>query len=207
MSTVLALIDCRLGLEIARYLEARGELVGLVVHPSSKRTYITESNIRSFQCPVVVWPEGLDILRDSRPDFLLSVQFGYRVPKSWLEVPVRLPLNIHPGYLPDNRGRAPMAWPIMDQSRAGVTLHVMNEEFDAGPWIAREEVPVYGEDTGHSLAERVEATALSQFRRTWPAIEDLEPVPQEAGGTYHSLPDILNVELTDNEFQVLDKLL
>jgi len=87
-----------------------------------------------------------------------------------------------------------------------VTLHIMTEKFDAGPIVAREEVPVYPEDTGHTLSERVEAAAFCLIKQSWPRIDELEAVPQEAGGAYHSLADIINVSLTGAELGVLDKL-
>ena len=206
MNTVVALIDCRLGLEVARYLRLRGELAGLVLHPPANRNYIDERDLQDFDCWIETWPAGLSAVRAAGPDYLLSVQFGYRVPADWLAVPALLPLNVHPGYLPDNAGRAPTAWPILDGSRAGVTLHVMTEEFDAGPWLARDEVPVYPEDTGDSLAERVEATALLMIKHVWPTINEVKPTPQESGGKYHSFSDIVGVTLTADELDVVDKL-
>jgi len=206
MVKVVALVDCRLGLEVARYLERRGELVGLVLHSSSRRNYIDERHVQDFKCWVETWPKGLEAARAAHPDYLLSVQFGFRVTKEWLEIPNCTPLNVHPGYLPDNKGRAPTAWPILDGSRAGVTLHVMTEEFDAGPYLAREEVPVYPEDTGDTLAERVEAAAFSLIKHTWPKIGELEAIPQEPGGVYHSLSDIIKISLTEAELGVVDKL-
>lgn len=202
----VALIDCRLGLEIAKYLHARNELAGLVVHPPERRNYIDDADLAGFSCWVENWPNGLEVTRATRPDYLLSVQFGFRVPMEWLKLPDCLPLNMHPGFLPDNKGRAPTAWPILDGSRAGVTLHVMTIDFDAGPWLAREDVPVYPEDTGDTLAQRVEATGLCLFRHTWPRIADLEPITQEPGGAYHSHADIMDITLTDAEVEVVDKL-
>ncbi|WP_082710116.1 formyltransferase family protein [Burkholderia sp. TSV86] len=206
MAKVVALIDCRLGLEVARYLERRGELLGLILHPSSQRNYIDEQHIHGFKCWTTTWPHGLKETLQSHPDYLLSVQFGFRITKEWLEIPNCVPLNVHPGYLPDNRGRAPTAWPIMDGSRAGVTLHIMTEEFDAGPYLAREEVPVYPEDTGDTLWERVEAAAFCMFKYNWPKVDKIEPTPQERGGAYHSLSDIVNVSLTEAELGTIDKL-
>lgn len=206
MVRVVAMVDCRLGLEVARYLDGRGELVGLVLHPPGQRNYIAERDVKDLSCWVETWPNGLDMAREAHLDYLLSVQFGFRVPKNWLELPASLPINVHPGYLPDNKGRAPTAWPILDGSRAGVTLHVMTEEFDAGPWLAREEVPVYSEDTGDTLAERVEATALSLIKHSWPHIDQLEAHPQEPDGAYHSFADIMGVTLSDADLAVVDKL-
>jgi hypothetical protein len=206
MVTAVALVDGRLGLEVARYLEGRGELAGLVIHPPSRRHYIDERDLLGFRCWAESWPDGLEMTRESRPDYLVSVQFLYRITKEWLELPSCQPLNLHPGFLPDNKGRAPTAWPILNGSRAGVTLHVMTEEFDAGPWLTREEVPVYPEDTGQTLSQRVEATALCLFRHAWPKVDELEVLTQEPDGAYHSYAEINTVTLGGDEVEVVDKL-
>lgn len=206
MNPVVALIDCRLGLEVARHLSTRGDLVGLVVHPLSRRSYIDERHLNEFACWVETWPNGLDKIRHVSPKYILSVQFGFRLSCAWLKSASVAPLNLHPGYLPDNKGRATTAWPILDGSRAGVTLHVMNAAFDDGPYVARDEVPVYEEDTGQSLAERVEAAALCLFKQSWPKIDELQPREQESGGAYHSLSDIQNVRLSESEIGAVKKM-
>jgi hypothetical protein len=67
-------------------------------------------------------------------------------------------------------------------------------------------VPVYREDTGDTLAERVEAAAYCLIKQVWPRINDLEAVEQGPGGAYHSFADIMGVTLTDADMVVIDKL-
>jgi len=206
MTSVVALIDCRLGIEMAKWLDSRGELAGVVVHPDQNRNQISDQEIEGLSAWNAVWPDGLDQARALQPDYLLSVQFGYRIPREWLDVARLWPLNVHPGYLPDNRGRAPSAWPILNGSKAGVTLHVMNEGLDEGPWIIREEAPVYLDDTGDSLADRVEAVAFSMLKREWPTLGSRALNEQSDEGTYHSLQEILGVVLSPSEWITIDKL-
>jgi dTDP-4-amino-4,6-dideoxyglucose formyltransferase len=49
-------------------------------------------------------------------------------------------VNIHPGYLPDNRGWYPHIFSIINNRIAGVTIHEITGRVDAGPIIARKQV-------------------------------------------------------------------
>lgn len=71
-----------------------------------------------------------------RPDILLVVDFGYFIPRWLLEWPQCGPLNIHPSMLPRWRGSSPGQFPLLyGDTTSGITLMVMNEEFDAGPIV------------------------------------------------------------------------
>ena len=63
-------------------------------------------------------------------------------------------LNSHPGYLPYIRGLDALKWAIYHGVPIGVTVHETTDEPDKGPMYSRELVPLYFEDTFHSLAER-----------------------------------------------------
>lgn len=46
--------------------------------------------------------------------------------------------NIHPGGLPENRGRHPIAWDFLNNSRKfGISIHEINEEIDMGYLLSK----------------------------------------------------------------------
>jgi len=66
-------------------------------------------------------------------------------------------INIHPSLLPKFRGLA--AWKqALEAGEAitGCTVHLVEEELDAGPILGQEEVPVLPGDTPESLHERIQ---------------------------------------------------
>ncbi|HQL36472.1 MAG TPA: formyltransferase family protein [Bacillota bacterium] len=63
-------------------------------------------------------------------------------------------VNSHPGILPDVRGLDALKWAIYLGKKIGVTLHVINEEADGGFRIKEELIPLYKNDTFHSIAYR-----------------------------------------------------
>lgn len=203
----IAFLDGRLGMEIGRYLAGRSELSGVLLHPPASRRYVSPADFDGSGVPVWTWPDGYDEAVAARPECLLSVCFGYRIPSSWLSVPAWGAVNLHPGYLPYNRGRAASAWPLIDGSPAGATLHLMTEDFDVGPIIARELVPTYPEDTGDTVALRIESAALVLFRNSWSGIREIEPLPQDdSAATYHSRSDINSIILDPSDLELLDRM-
>ena len=69
--------------------------------------------------------------------------------------PQRL-INIHPSLLPSFRGARAIEQALRAQVRiSGCTAHLVELEVDAGPILVQAAVPVFGEDSAETLAERI----------------------------------------------------
>ncbi|MDB5444336.1 MAG: purN, partial [Phenylobacterium sp.] len=81
-------------------------------------------------------------------------------------------LNIHPGPLPQFGGhgmygrRVHEAVLAAGAAESGVTIHVVDEEYDHGPVVARKVVAVKPGDTVEALEERVRAAEPGFFVET-----------------------------------------
>ncbi len=64
-------------------------------------------------------------------------------------------INVHPGYLPDNRGWYPHIFAMVFQLKAGVTIHEISDKIDAGAIIVRKETPYSWADTSLELYGRI----------------------------------------------------
>jgi len=153
-------------------------------------------------------PEQLDMIKRESPDFIVSIGFDHLVPPEILAVPSEGAVNLHPSYLPYNRGKSPNVWPLIEDTPAGVTLHYMDEEFDTGDIISQEKVPTDFSDTGKDLHGRLEEAQFELFTEVWPKIEsgEVEPSPQEdTAGTYHTTADFVDACELDPESEVTIK--
>lgn len=63
-------------------------------------------------------------------------------------------INSHPGYIPNVRGLDALKWAIYEREPIGVTTHQIGPYIDAGLIIERKLVPIFTNDTFHSLAQR-----------------------------------------------------
>jgi methionyl-tRNA formyltransferase len=121
---------------------------------------------------LITEPDQLELVHQIQPDVIVASGFGEIVPESVLEIPDRGAINVHPGYLPHTRGYNPNVWSIVEKHPAGVSIHLMESEVDAGDIIARREVEESFDDNGKTLYKKIEAAAVDLFVDTWPDIED-----------------------------------
>lgn len=74
-----------------------------------------------------------DIVRQARPDLIISAGFPHLIPKPILNSARIAALNFHPGLLPDRAGATPVRSAILNGDiEAGLTVHHMTEHFDSG---------------------------------------------------------------------------
>jgi methionyl-tRNA formyltransferase len=152
-------------------------------------------------------------VEEAEPDYVLSCGYRHIVPESILEIPKRGCLNLHPAYLPYNRGANPNVWSIVEGTPAGVTLHWMDAGIDTGEIAARREVHTDFSDSGKDLYERLEDAQVALFVDVWPEIESgtTRAVPQSEDGTYHEMSEFdelcrLDPEETYTAKELLDRL-
>ncbi len=80
-------------------------------------------------------------------------------------------LNIHPALLPEHGGKGMYGIHVHEsviaarETESGVTIHLVNDEYDRGPIIAQVRVPVKPDDTPEVLAARV----LIEEHKLYPA--------------------------------------
>jgi phosphoribosylglycinamide formyltransferase-1 len=81
-------------------------------------------------------------------------------------------INIHPGPLPDFGGHGMYGRRVHEAvlaagvAESGVAIHVVDEEYDHGPVIARKAVPLRPGDTAEALEARVRAAEPAFFVET-----------------------------------------
>ncbi len=198
----------RVGLEVLNWLVAQGdEVVALVVHEAGRARF-REDMVRStglplsrvFEGPALRDPATVEAIRALRPDIGASVFFGHIIRAEVISLFPSGILNLHPAYLPYNRGAFPNVWSIIDGTPAGVTFHYVDEGVDTGDIVARRDVPVLTTDTGMSLYARLEEACIRLFSESWPLVRDGRAVrtPQaRAEGTHHRMSDVEKIDRID----------
>lgn len=128
-------------------------------------------------------------------DYLLSVHFPHIIKKEILDLPSVGTLNLHPAFLPYNKGWHTPTWAIYDGTPFGVTLHWIDEGIDTGPIALQEVVEVLDNDTAHELYQRGLAAEAELFRSALPMLvaKTLPSIPQEGEGTSHKKEDLESI--------------
>lgn len=205
---VLFLGNNRVGRDILIWLleQTADEVVGVVLHPEQRRKHGEEmcKLAHLHQIPVISGnnlnqPEVIEQIRELKAEIAVSAFFGYIIREPLLSMFPEEIINIHPGYLPYNRGACPNVWSIVDQTPAGVTMHYIDEGVDTGDLIARQIVPVEPDDTGATLYARLEEASVQLFRQTWPRISrrEAERIPQSGSSTTHRMSELAQIDRID----------
>ena len=85
------------------------------------------------------------------PDLILVSCYAHRIADELLALPRLGAFNIHPSLLPAFRGPTPLFWQFRKGvQRFGLSLHRMTAEFDSGPVICQQAIPMMD---GVSIAE------------------------------------------------------
>lgn len=197
--------DRRIAVQVLDQITDDAEIVGLLLSSSDRATHAAELLEQCAHIDDQVVMRGTDFrqtdninrLQTSRPDFLISVHFPYLIPKSVLKIPRVASLNLHPAYLPYNRGWHTPSWALLDGTPYGATLHVMTEALDAGPIVHREQLAVRPQDTAHLLYQRVADLESQVFQKAWPRLcaGTATLVEPDDTGTEHAKHDLHHPEV------------
>jgi methionyl-tRNA formyltransferase len=112
----------------------------------------------------------IDFLRGLRLDYIVSVHFPYILRRPLLDLPGSGVLNLHPSYLPYNRGWHTPTWAILDGTPAGASLHFVDESLDTGDVVCRRRIDIDPADTAHTLYLRLKLLEVEVFRQGWQQI-------------------------------------
>jgi methionyl-tRNA formyltransferase len=131
------------------------------------------------------WDEMEREIERQDPDVILSLMFMARIPARIIAAARGKLLNIHPALLPAYPGLnslSSMQYDGTGAEYAGFTLHVVTEDFDAGPIVAQVAVPP---PATQNFADHLHAliSAGEVVVRAVPAYlaGRLKPVPQDLG--------------------------
>jgi phosphoribosylglycinamide formyltransferase 1 len=105
--------------------------------------------------------EVLDYLRECQIDWIILAGFLWLVPASLIGAyPDRI-INIHPALLPDYGGKGMYGEHVHravianGERESGITIHLVNREYDRGATIFQARCAVEAGDTPESLAARI----------------------------------------------------
>jgi methionyl-tRNA formyltransferase len=114
-------------------------------------------------------------------DLLVSWFWTRRLPATWLRLPARGALGVHPSLLPRHRGPNPYFWAIESGDvETGVSAHWLTPEYDEGDILLQERLAV-GDRDAWQLARALDRPSLRVLRRVVRQVEsgEVRPAPQD----------------------------
>ena len=113
----------------------------------------------------------LDQLKTWNAGLLVLAGFLKKVPSEIIHHYEGNILNLHPSLLPKYGGKGYFGKRVHEaviengEPETGVTIHLVNEEYDDGPILAQEKVDIRPDDTPESLAKRIHQVEYELYPR------------------------------------------
>ena len=213
--------DRKISCNILKFLKGKGyEPSALFIGNSMTSSHSSELKLISgldekyiFEGNDFRKPENIKVLIDMELDYIFGIHFPYIIPKTVLEIPSIGFLNLHPAYLPFNKGWHTPTWAILDGTPYGATLHFMSEALDEGDIIHQKELVVSLNDTANSLYKKVLKLEEEVFYEAFEGISKKQPtrIPQRGTGSSHNKKDLEQIQQIDidqvvNPLDLINKL-
>jgi len=158
--------------------------------PRENRTY---QFVASRENPIHQTTDALDLdmLQEWQPALIVSHGYRHIVSRDIIDAYSPAIINLHISLLPWNRGADPTLWSILEDTPAGVTIHVMDAGVDTGPILCSETVCFSAEETFRSGYERLQQTICDLLETRWDDLRAgrIEARAQEGPGSGHRLRD------------------
>ena len=160
--------------------------------PGPVKIAAEEAGIPVFQ-PEKIRRDGVETLKQLKPDLCVTAAFGQILSQEILDVPPLGNINVHASLLPKHRGAAPIACSIMKGDReTGVTTMFMDAGIDTGDILLQEKTQIGESETCSELTERLSRIGAELLIRTVAELEKgtLKRIPQnETEMTYDPMLD------------------
>lgn len=140
--------------------------------------------------------QNIEKLKKLDLDYIFGIHFPYIIPEEVLSIPKIGFLNLHPAFLPFNKGWHTPSWAILDKTPFGATLHFMTKELDAGDIIHQKQIKIKPDDTANSLYLRTLQLEYEVFQEAFPDLLTLNPSrkTQSETGTSKNKKDLAKIQ-------------
>jgi len=110
---------------------------------------------------------SLEFVKGEKFDYLISDRSRFIIPESVIDALGGKVVNLHPSYLPFNRGDQPLLWAAVEGTPFGVTIHKVNEKFDEGPIICQTRLSLSDDLSLKEAYKIMRNYMVSLFETSW----------------------------------------
>ena len=99
--------------------------------------------------------ECFDTLKEYKPDYLFVVGLSQIIPKHIIDISKYGSIGFHPTALPKGRGRAPIAWLVLEENKGAASFFLLESGIDSGPIIKQVKFRITNNDDAESVMDKM----------------------------------------------------
>lgn len=163
---------------IIRYFSNHPNFVFPVIISNNEKAFVHE-RAKKLGVPSVTFSKEdflkgekiLNFLQEQKIDAIVLAGFLLQVPSLVIDAYPQKIINIHPALLPKFGGKGMYGMRVHEavkeagETETGITIHYVNNEYDAGEIIFQAKCPVLPEDTPETIAKKVHELEYQYFPR------------------------------------------
>lgn len=168
---------------------------GLKVSSSPVKQWAIKNGISVLQPEKLKDEEVIAEFKKLAPDYIVVASYGKILPPRVLEIPAKLPLNVHPSLLPKYRGPAPVPWTLINGEKVtGVTIFEMDEGMDTGRILYQEKIEIKENENAEELLKKLSVLGASALIKTIEGLENGTIAPKEQEHAHATYAPMLKKE-------------
>jgi methionyl-tRNA formyltransferase len=121
----------------------------------------------------------IEWMRNKEPEIIFAVGFSQLLSREWLNLSKKGCIGFHPTSLPEGRGRAPIAWMILEKRNGAATFFQIGEGVDDGPIHVQVPYQVEEDDDAETLVPKVHSAIRIALEQWLPKLKNGYWNPQE----------------------------
>lgn len=126
-----------------------------IINPDTDYNYIKSYKLHEIKATSANSESFRKQLLKLNPDIMIVASWSEKLDKKTFDMPKTATINVHPSLLPKYRGPNPYAQVIKNrEKKSGVTLHLMDKNYDSGAILDQREVEILDTDTGKELKSK-----------------------------------------------------
>lgn len=117
-------------------------------------------------------PRNIKRIQASNPDIIFVFGWSQLISQDIINIPPQGCIGTHPALLPQNRGRHPIVWALVEGLKeTGLTFFYIDEGTDSGDILWQEAFPITLEDDAATLYQKIKKCASTGITESLPLLK------------------------------------
>jgi methionyl-tRNA formyltransferase len=117
-------------------------------------------------------PRNIERIQSYNPDIIFIFGWSQLIGQDVINIPPQGCIGTHPALLPQNRGRHPIVWALVEGLiETGLTFFYIDEGTDSGDILWQKAIPITLEDDATTLYQKVKECASKSIAKVLPLLE------------------------------------
>ena len=159
--------------------------------------YLWLKEIKHEEVVLIEKKINLNDIKAIKPDFIISYNYKFIITEDIIKHMGNRVINLHISFLPWNRGADPNVWSFLENTKKGITIHLVDPGLDTGDILLRKEV-LFDEsiETFSSTYIKLHNEIKILFKENWDKIKQSRIITQKQsiGGSFHYVKDLESIK-------------